>query len=300
MKRRDVLTFGAAALAAAGTGPVTSEEEGPQLAAPAMTTSADGTPIAFETRGEGPTLILVGGAGNNRHFPEICALPMADLLAPSFTAVAFDRRGRGDSGDVAPYAVAREVEDIAALIDVVGGPACLFGHSSGGALVLHAVMAGLDIEAAAVYEVPYSMDETAVGEARRYSGELDALLQAGRKEEAARFFLAMTGMPEDMIEGMVGSPYWAPLVQSAPTLAYDVAVVEQPSESRVPSGELSRVDVPLLAMAGGNSPTWMQEAARAIAGAAPRGSYREFPGYDHMIEAEAVAPVLVEFFGGAR
>ncbi|HEV7278189.1 MAG TPA: alpha/beta hydrolase [Devosiaceae bacterium] len=297
MKRRDVLTFGAAALAAAVTGRVMSEEEGPQVAAPAITTSADGTPIAFEARGEGPTVILVGGAGNNRHFPEICALPMAELLASSFTAVAFDRRGRGDSGNMAPYAVAREVEDIAALIDAVGAPAYLFGHSSGGALVLHAVMAGLDIEAAAVYEVPYSMDDTAVEEARRYSGELDALLQAGGKKEAVRYFLAMTGMPEEMIEGMAGSPYWEPLVQSAPTLAYDVAVVEQPNRSRVPSGALSQTSIPLLAMAGGSSPAWMQEAARAIADAAPRGSYREFPGRDHMIEAEVVAPVLVQFFG---
>lgn len=300
MNRREVLRLGAAALAAAGAGSAVSEEKGPEVAEYSTTTSADGTPIAFETRGEGPTLILVGGAGNNRHFPDICALPMAELLAPSFTAVAFDRRGRGDSGDTTPYAVAREVEDIAALIDTVGGPACLFGHSSGGALVLHAAMANLDLRAAAVYEVPYSMDETAVDEARRYSGELDALLQAGRKEEAARFFLAMTGMPEDMIEGMVGSPYWEPLVQSAPTLAYDVAVVEQPNGSRVPSGDLSRTGFPLLAMAGGSSPAWMREAARAIADASPRGSYREFPGHDHMIEAQAVAPVLVEFFGARR
>src|SRR5207302_1636886 len=100
--------------------------------------SNDGTPIAFDQSGQGPALILVAGA--------LCARlswsgpELAKLLAPHFTVYNYDRRGRGDSGDTKPYAVTREVEDIEVLIDEAGGSACLYGHSSGAALVLEAAI----------------------------------------------------------------------------------------------------------------------------------------------------------------
>src|SRR6266540_4982900 len=82
-----------------------------------MTTSADGTPIAFDCTGDGPALILVGGAFNDRMTPA----PLAELLAPSFSVYSYDRRGRGDSGFTSPYAVEREIEDLAAVIEAAGG-----------------------------------------------------------------------------------------------------------------------------------------------------------------------------------
>src|SRR5437763_4769065 len=98
--------------------------------------SADGTTLAFDQLGKGPALILVGGA--------LCARlswsgpELARLLAPRFTVYNYDRRGRGDSGDTLPYAVEREIEDLEALIQVAGGTAALFGHSSGACLALEA------------------------------------------------------------------------------------------------------------------------------------------------------------------
>src|SRR5438874_3665070 len=97
-------------------------------------TSKDGTPIAFEKSGRGPAVILIDGALCYRAFGPMGAL--APLLAPHFTVITYDRRGRGESGDTQPYAVEREVEDIEALISQAGGPAYLFGMSSGGALAL--------------------------------------------------------------------------------------------------------------------------------------------------------------------
>src|SRR5258708_18994548 len=94
--------------------------------------SADGTTLTYERTGDGPPLILAGGALNNRH----SGAPLAAVLAPRFSVVCYDRRGRGDSGDTPPYAVAREVEDMNALIDAVGGFAYVFGHSSGAVLSL--------------------------------------------------------------------------------------------------------------------------------------------------------------------
>jgi pimeloyl-ACP methyl ester carboxylesterase len=78
-----------------------------------VVTSKDGTHIAYDTQGVGPAVILVAGALCTRlgwSGPHL-----SNLLAPHFTVYNYDRRGRGDSGDTKPYAVAREVEDIETL-----------------------------------------------------------------------------------------------------------------------------------------------------------------------------------------
>ena len=98
--------------------------------------SKDGTPIAFDQSGQGPALILVTGALTTRADWS----PLAASLAPHFSVFAYDRRGRGESGDTAPYAVEREVEDLDALITEAGGSAFVFGHSSGAALALEAAV----------------------------------------------------------------------------------------------------------------------------------------------------------------
>src|SRR5689334_20154439 len=118
--------------------------------------SHDGTAIAFDKVGDGQPIIVVGGATSDRQ----AALPLAALLAPDFTAIAYDRRGRGDSGDTAPYAVEREIEDIAALIDATGGSAFVLGHSSGAVLAIRAAAAGLNIKKLAVYEPPFILDDS--------------------------------------------------------------------------------------------------------------------------------------------
>ena len=112
--------------------------------------SADGTKIAFERSGEGPALILVGGALNSRH----SAGALVPLLAPHFTVYAYDRRGRGDSTDTPPYSPDREVEDLKAVIDAAGGSAYAYGHSSGAILVLEAAAAGAPISKLAAYNRP--------------------------------------------------------------------------------------------------------------------------------------------------
>jgi pimeloyl-ACP methyl ester carboxylesterase len=99
-------------------------------------TSADGTLIAYEQQGSGPALIVVDGAMSTRGGKAA----LRALLAPQLTVFGYDRRGRGDSGDTLPYAVDREIDDIQALIEVAGGTAALYGHSSGAALALDAAL----------------------------------------------------------------------------------------------------------------------------------------------------------------
>src|SRR5690348_3770906 len=103
-----------------------------------MVTSRDGTTIAYDRSGEGKALILVGGALSDRS----AGAPLTSLLAPRFTVISYDRRGRGDSGDTPPYAVEREIEDLDALIGAAGGSAGVFGMSSGAALALEAANRG--------------------------------------------------------------------------------------------------------------------------------------------------------------
>src|SRR5215218_1370978 len=117
--------------------------------------SPDGTPIAFDRLGDGPPVIVVGGAMCDRALTG----PTAEELAKHFTVFNYDRRGRGDSGDTQPYAVEREIEDIGALIAEAGGTASVYGHSSGASLVLHAAAAeGLPIAKLVLHEPPYAPD----------------------------------------------------------------------------------------------------------------------------------------------
>ena len=119
-------------------------------------TSRDGTAIAFDRMGEGPPLVLVDGALSHRGLGPMRGL--ADALAADFAVYRYDRRGRGESGDTAPYAVAREVEDLEAVIAQAGGAAAVFGISSGGALALEAAASGLPATRLALYEPPYGVE----------------------------------------------------------------------------------------------------------------------------------------------
>ncbi|WP_330325066.1 alpha/beta fold hydrolase [Streptomyces pseudovenezuelae] len=254
------------------------------------TLSRDGTPIAYERTGQGPAVILVSGAMSTGG----TVAPLAVPLSERFDVLVYDRRGRGASGDTAPYAVAREVEDLAALIETAGGEASLCGISSGGALVLEAAASGLPVRRVAVYETPFAdfLDGGAEGNAA-YTRNLDAALAEGRRGDAVELFLRLTGMGEEMIQGARQSPMWPGMEAVAPTLAYDNAVM---AGGLIPRDRLASITVPVLAVAGGASPEWMREGTRAVAEAAPKGSYRVLEGQTHMVDPAAVAPVLAEFF----
>jgi pimeloyl-ACP methyl ester carboxylesterase len=254
------------------------------------TLSRDGTSLAYEVRGQGPAVVLVSGAMSTG----ATVAPLAGLLARRFTAVRYDRRGRGESGDTAPYAVEREVEDLAALIDVVGGEAALYGVSSGGALVLEAAASGLPVSRVAVYETPYAdFSDGGAEERAAYTRRLTEALGQGRRGDAVELFLRLTGLAEAMIQGARQSPMWAGMEAIAPTLAYDDAVM---GDGLVPRERLASVGVPVLAVAGAESPAWMREAARAVADAVPQGAYRALEGQTHMVDPNVLAPVLSEFF----
>ncbi|GGV31742.1 alpha/beta fold hydrolase [Streptomyces griseoflavus] len=254
-------------------------------------TSRDGTSLAYESAGRGSAIVLVSGAMSTG----ATVAPLAAPLSERFRVVVYDRRGRGASGDTAPYAVEREVEDLAALIEAVGGEAALYGVSSGGALALRAAASGLPVRHVAVYETPFATSAEDLDERARYTGELTAALAEGRRGDAVELFLRLTGLGEAVIRGARQSPMWAAMESMAASLAYDDAVM---GDGSVPRELLAGIGVPVLSIAGDASPAWMREAARAIAEAVPRGTYRALGGQTHMVEPDVLAPVLADFFRG--
>jgi len=258
------------------------------------TKSADGTPIAYERIGQGPPLIIVGGAWNVRR----SAAELAEQLAGEFTVFTYDRRGRGESGDTPPYAVEREIEDLEALIEASGGSAALFGHSSGGALAIETTARSVRVSRLAVYEPPYIVDHSRPALADDYIEHLEELVAAGRRREVVSYFMTeAVGMPREMAEQLGDSPMAASMEPVAHTVPYDGRVMLRGSMSGEPlPGEWrSSVTVPTLVMDGGDSPEWLHSAARALVALLPDVSYRTLAGQDHAAPADAIAPVLEEF-----
>ncbi|APE24052.1 MULTISPECIES: alpha/beta fold hydrolase [Streptomyces] len=238
--------------------------------------SRDGTPIAYERYGEGPPLVLVSGALGTAAGERL----LGGLLARRFSVVAYDRRGRGGSGDGGPYAVEREVEDLAAVVAAAGPGAALHGTGTGGALVLAAVAAGLPAGAVTVFEPPYA----AAAERRRVA----ELLGGGRPAEALDLFLAESTVPAGLRPG---------LAELAHTLAYDLAVL---GDGAVPERLLARVHARVLVVDGGASPAGTRQVARAVTAALPRARHRTLTGQTHEVAPHVLAPVLEEFLGEER
>lgn len=258
-------------------------------------TSKDGTTIAFEQSGAGRTVVLVDGALTYRAFDR-SEPHLADLLSERFTVVRYDRRGRGDSGDTLPYAVAREVEDMEALMDEVGGPAFVVGFSSGAALALAAAALPGKLSKLALYEAPYNDDAAAQRTWQDYTAQLGALLAEGRRGDAVAAFMRLTGAPAAAVAEMRRTPVWPTFEAVAPTLAYDhIALLGE--RAAVPREQAARIGVPTLVLDGGSSFPFMHETADLLGELIPNAQRRTLEGQTHEVEASALAPVLTAFFG---
>ena len=259
------------------------------------TYSKDGTAIAYDATGSGPPVILVGGALSWRKFP--FTLELVDLLKNDFTVYNYDRRGRGDSGDTQPYAVAREVEDLAAMIVAAGGRASVFGMSSGAALALEGAAAGLPIERLALYEPPYMVGEGGHRPPKDHREQAQALVDAGKRSAAVTFFMVdVVGMPRPLAWVFRLLPFWQKLKATAHTLPYDLAIM---GDFTFPDGRARAISMPTAAIAGEKSPPVLQRATKAVADANPVVKHITLPGQSHNVSMKVLAPVLIDFLGRA-
>ncbi|MFH8386929.1 alpha/beta fold hydrolase [Kitasatospora sp. NPDC018058] len=256
--------------------------------------STDGTTLACTVTGSGPAVVLVDGAIGHRGFDP--GVAVAEQLSAHHTVWAYDRRGRGGSGDTAPFAVEREIEDLAAVIAAAGGSACVFGISSGAALALRAAAAGVGMTRLAVYEPPFSTEEGRSERSVGYVTELEAALAEDRRGDAVAIFMTFAGMPGEMVDEMRSTPVWPVFEAVAPTLAYDAAALGARTGATVPVDLLAGITVPTLVLDGGASPELLRAPSRAVAEAVPGAEYRTLADQTHEVAAEALVPELVKFY----
>src|SRR5215208_3963012 len=239
-------------------------------------TSRDGTTLAYDRLGDGPPVVLVSGGSTDR----MANAGLAAELAAHHSVYNFDRRGRGDSTDTPPYAVEREIEDIKALIEEAGGPAHVFGISSGAALALEAANRGLAIEKLALYEAPFIVDDSRAPVPDDYLQPLQVMVASDRRGDATRLFMRQgVGLPAVFVAMMQIMPAWSKLKTVAPTVIYDAAIVDDYQKGRpLPSDRWTSVTMP------------------ALVNVLPNARHITLEGQTHIVKPQALAPVLVEFF----
>src|SRR6266487_645004 len=251
--------------------------------------SADGTRIAYDKTGQGPPLVIVGGAlGDHRFY-----LALAATLAGEFTVYNFDRRGRGHSGDTQPYSVEREVEDLAALIAESNEPVRVYGHSAGSALALRAAAAGLDIAKLVLADPPFGRHSNADQAARARQAATAAKIQAfhdrGEHRGAAAFFLGGFGLPSQAVQDMLDAPGAEMMIDSARALPYDFALV---GDGLVPNELAAQATVPTIVLAAESTPA----TAQALVALMPHAQLHLLRTSTHDLPAAEIATAVTPFF----
>ena len=254
--------------------------------------SADGTAIAFDKEGQGPPLIMVVGAFNTRSTTG----PLAAALQERITTFNYDRRGRGDSDDTAPYEVEREVEDLDALIAEAGGSAAVFGYSSGGNLALKAAADGSAITKLVLYEPPLLIDASYPRPPADLPDQLAELVASGQRGEAVELYQTKAvGIPEEVVAQLRHAPFRPALEALAHTLVYDATIIQ---DRMLPAELIASIETPTLVLGGDGSPPVMRNAARAVADTLPNGRLRTLAGQTHDISPEPTASAIEEFLVG--
>jgi pimeloyl-ACP methyl ester carboxylesterase len=262
-------------------------------------TSADRTQIAYDRYGEGPAIIMISGALGYRKFKT--AEQTATALSEHCTVINYDRRGRGDSGEAGPVSVQREVEDIGALIQTVGGLASLYGTSSGGAVALRAAAADIGVERLVVYETPFKTDPAAKYPADDYGARLDQIVAAGDRAGAAKHFMrSAVGLPRPLVAVMPLMPMFKRFAANGHTLPFDYAALGDHNMhgSALNADEWATVTCPTLVAYGAKTVPGLKHASRSLAEVLSNATLMEIPGQNHMVSPSAIVPVLAEFVAG--
>lgn len=260
----------------------------------AFTTSADGTRIAYDLTGPGPgqapAIVVVDGVLAHR-LP--ITLAVASELSDRATTLRYDRRGRGGSGDTPPYSVDREVDDIAALLEVTG-PAALLGISSGAFLALRAAAdLGASVTGVVCYEPTYDVASGEPPADPRMIAGVEACVEAGDPGSAVELFLDSVGMPCRLVPRMRASPSWASLEAIAPTIAYDGRVLAAVTLGRrALTGRWNLVTQPVLVADGTASAATVAASAESLAAVLPAARRVTLPGHGTDVLPEAMAEVV--------
>jgi pimeloyl-ACP methyl ester carboxylesterase len=237
--------------------------------------SGDGTPIAYERTGSGPPLVLVHGTTADHTRWE----PVRPVFAEHFTVYALDRRGRGESGDADEYALEREFEDVAAVVDSINGPVTLLGHSFGALCSLEGALRTSNLRKLVLYEPPIP-----VGDYELYSedvlAEMKALLDDGENEQAlVLFFEEVAKMPPTQIDALRSAPNWSARVDAAYTAFRET---QAPAEYEFDATRFADMTAPTLLLSGGESAQYSKDATDAVYNALPNSQIGILEGHGHV------------------
>jgi pimeloyl-ACP methyl ester carboxylesterase len=236
--------------------------------------SADGTILACDVAGDGPPLVLVHGtsADHTRWAPVITP------LSADFTTYAMDRRGRGASADADEYSIELEFDDVAAVIDGIGGDVDVLGHSYGAVCSLEATLRTPRVRRLVLYEppLPVGIEVYPPGLIER----LDQLLAAGDPDGVvATFFREVVRMPEAELDIMRADPSWEARVAAAHTIPRELRIADayDPDFER-----FATVRVPTLLLLGGDSPSFLVDPTRRLHASISESKLTVLPGQQHV------------------
>jgi pimeloyl-ACP methyl ester carboxylesterase len=235
--------------------------------------SKDGTTIAYAKSGQGKPLVLVHGttADHTRW------APILPELEKHFTVYAVDRRGRGASGDAKDYAIDREFDDVAAVVDSIGEPVSLLGHSYGALCSLEAATRTDKVAKLVLYEppIPTGVPIYPAGSIDRLQTLLDAGDRAG---VVSTFFTQVVRMPQRELELQQSLPNWPARVAAAHTIPRELRADEA---YRFDPQRVAGVHAPTLLLLGGDSPPFFHAAIDAVHAALPGSKVVVMPGQQH-------------------
>lgn len=253
--------------------------------------SADGTPIAFDTTGDGRPVVVVNGAFSTG--ADSTAIT-AELAKNGFLAVAYDRRARARSGDTKPYAPEREAEDLAAVIAEVGGSAAVLGHSSGAVLALFAASVGVPVDHLFLSEPPFHFGEDEPD--HELPERLQALVDEGRPADAVTTFqLEGIGLPPAVVDQIRQSPMFDGLVALAQSTVYDAWLTRDVS---TPTAAMLGTTVPTTVLCGIETFPFLRAASERLAGELAGAEFVEVPeSVGHRVEPVATTRLIAARLG---
>ncbi len=248
-----------------------------------LTHSADGTPIAWSVQGDGPSLVVVNCVMAWRDSTPQPDLPAA--LAEHFTVITYDRRGKGESGATPPYAVDRECEDLAAVIDATGGEASVYGFSSGALLALAAAAWGVPMTKVVALEPPVGGQNLPDRRA-----EFAAILAESPRAANEFFMVDVQGIPADVLDSF--PPLSPPQVAAVPTIMHELTMIAE-----LDPQALSGSSTPTLLLHSDHTSPFLVDSAERIHQVLPSSQLTVLPGQWHGVADDLIVAECFRFLG---
>lgn len=257
--------------------------------------SGDGTRLAVWVEGNGPPLVMVHGSiADHTTFD-----PFVEVLRRDVTTYAMDRRGFGASGDTPDYAIERDFEDVAAVVDAVakrtGGPVPLWGHSYGANCAMGAATLTGKVSRLVLYEPSLGITYPA--------GSIEAAEQALADGDPGRAIVSVLvdilEMTDEEVAAMRASPLWPVRLAAAPTVPRECRAEER---WRYEPGQFAGITAPTLLLSGSASPPLVQRATEDAAAAISDSRIEVLRGrghFAHKTDPELVWAIVHRFVASA-